>query len=385
MFNLRIFGNKKLDVGLLMQQAALQFESGKIDEAQYIYDHVLQDDPDNIVALNELGRIFLLQKQYEQAIPAFRKALSLKPDLALLHRNLGTALCEMGSLEESFAEFHRYATLVYSSSECAASLQDDRIAPYKILHDQEQCEYLYGKRECHPGCHRFVIQDAERVDGHAVNPNLATNDILDSWQKNDPKILVIDDFLTDEALQRLRQFCWGSTIWQRVFENGYLGASAEHGFGSPLLAQIIEELSKSLRPIMGDLPLLQFWAFKYDSGMKGVNLHADFAAVNVNFWITPDEACFDPDRGGLIVWDKPAPLDWDFKQYNKNEEAARIFLAETGARSIVIPYRSNRAVIFDSNLFHETGKVTFKRGYLNRRINITLLFGRRKTLGNKLC
>ena len=37
-------------------------------------------------------------------------------------------------------------------------------------------------------------------------------------------------------------------------------------------------------------------------------MHADAAAVNVNFWLTPDDANLDPDGGGLVVWDKEAPL-----------------------------------------------------------------------------
>jgi hypothetical protein len=34
-------------------------------------------------------------------------------------------------------------------------------------------------------------------------------------------------------------------------------------------------------------------------------------------------------------------------------------------------------VIFNSNLFHQTDRFDFAPGYLNRRINITLLYGRR--------
>ena len=32
--------------------------------------------------------------------------------------------------------------------------------------------------------------------------------------------------------------------------------------------------------------------------------------------------------------------------------------------------------MFDSALFHKTDDFSFKKGYLNRRINLTLLFGR---------
>jgi len=35
-------------------------------------------------------------------------------------------------------------------------------------------------------------------------------------------------------------------------------------------------------------------------------------------------------------------------------------------------------VIFDSDLFHETDRLSFKEGYQNRRINVTLLYGERE-------
>jgi hypothetical protein len=42
-----------------------------------------------------------------------------------------------------------------------------------------------------------------------------------------------------------------------------------------------------------------------------------------------------------------------------------------------VPYRANRAVIFDSDLFHATDRPLFREGYLNRRVNVTLLYGGR--------
>ena len=44
---------------------------------------------------------------------------------------------------------------------------------------------------------------------------------------------------------------------------------------------------------------------------------------------------------------------------------------------MIIPHRSNRAVIFNSNLFHKTDDCRFRSGYINRRTNITMLFGHR--------
>ena len=83
-----------------------------------------------------------------------------------------------------------------------------------------------------------------------------------------------------------------------------------------------------------------------------------------------------------MVWDAAAPLDWDFTKYNTAREGDRDFLAREGAKPVTIPYRANRAVIFDSDLFHETDTIAFAEGYLNRRINVTLLYGNRETDGN---
>src|SRR4051794_26973571 len=59
-----------------------------------------------------------------------------------------------------------------------------------------------------------------------------------------------------------------------------------------------EELRSNFPAILGEHPLLRWWGFKYDSRLSGINVHADFAAVNVNFWITPDDANLEPGTGG---------------------------------------------------------------------------------------
>jgi len=161
------------------------------------------------------------------------------------------------------------------------------------------------------------------------------------------------------------------------YANGYVGAFMDDGFACPLLYQISEELRLSLPEIFQHHTLRKLWAFKYDSRLSGIPIHADFAAVNVNFWITPDEANLDSETGGLQVWDKEAPADWDFAKYNANESAMRGFLKESGARAVNVPHRQNRALIFNSDLFHETGDLNFRDGYENRRINITMLYGKR--------
>jgi len=128
--------------------------------------------------------------------------------------------------------------------------------------------------------------------------------------------------------------------------------------------------------VIGGAPLTQAWAFKYDQRLQGINMHADFANVNVNFWITPEDACEDKTTGGMVIYDVPAPADWTFEHYNGKSAKMAAFLAANNARPQRVPYRENRCVLFDSTLFHTTDEIHFKPGYCNRRVNVTLLFGK---------
>jgi hypothetical protein len=350
---------------------------GKSAEAEAVFRRLASVAPDYAPAHSNLGNILFEQRKHKEAEASYRRALEVRPDMVDALKNLALVIVDSGRLTESFPWFRRHAELVYGNP----AVGGEPPPRHKVQHDQEQREYLKESGAFGGAVPPFHLEAGERVAGGAVNPDASGGEISARWQASSPQIAVIDNLLTDEALQRIRQYCWRSTIWQKPYPNGYLGAMPEHGFVCPLLAQIADELRSAYPAIVGDHPLFRWWAFKYDSSLRGINIHADFAAVNVNFWITPDEANRDPEGGGLVIWDKPAPMEWSFVQYNNPNAGQNIrdFLARSGARSVTVPHRANRAVIFDSDLFHETDQITFKEGYLNRRINITMLYGLRET------
>jgi hypothetical protein len=350
---------------------------GKSDEAASVFRRIVTVAPDYAPGHSNLGNILFEQGKLDEAEASYRRALALRPDMVDALKNLGLVIVDSGRLAESFAWFRRHAALAYGRPD---SRGREPTPPHKARHDQEQRDYLNGSKAVDDGAAAmFHLEEGGRVAGRAVNPDSSRGDVAARWQSSSPQIAVIDDLLSDEALERLRHYCWRSTIWHKAYPNGYLGAMPEHGFACPLLAQISDELRSTYPTIVGEDPLLRWWGFKYDSRLSGINVHADFAAINVNFWITPDDANLDPERGGLVIWDTPAPVEWSFAQYNNPGagQAIRDFLARAGAHSVTVPYRANRAVIFDSDLFHETDRIAFKEGYLNRRINITMLYGLR--------
>jgi tetratricopeptide (TPR) repeat protein len=349
-------------------------DQGKTAEATAAFQRVVDIAPNAPAAHNNLGTILFAQEKLTEAEASYRRALALDPNNADALKNLGLVLVDRGRSTESLPYFRRHAELVYGKSAPAFAPGRPPTPQHKIQHDQEQRDYL-GKAS--GPAHLFNLDAGSRIPGRAVSPDIS-GEVAARWENSSPQCVVIDNLLTEEGLAALRQFCWRSTIWNNAHSNGYLRSMPEHGFACPLLAQIDEELRATFPTILADHPLLRWWAFKYDGRLKGTNVHADFAAVNINFWIAPDDANLDPESGGLIVWDKAAPLDWGFAQYNGAGQTVRDWLKDVGGKSIAVPHRANRAVVFDSDLFHETDKINFKDGYMNRRINITMLYGRRE-------
>ena len=130
--------------------------------------------------------------------------------------------------------------------------------------------------------------------------------------------------------------------------------------------------------IFADTPLQMSWAYNYDDQSEsGIHMHGDNFAVNCNLWITPDEANLDKESGGLVVWTVPAPLDWDFDDFNSDAGNEKMASLVRHSEKIVIPYKQNRMVLFKSDLLHATDTFKFKRGFANRRINFTFLYGER--------
>jgi len=342
----------------------LLYEAGQWEASENAFIQALTLQPQFAKAHNNLGMVRRKCEKPGEAEASFRAALRLDPGYFEAYDNLGALLLELGRTDEAFAQFMRRSAVEQAPQPGPASAQ-------RRKHDEEQAAYR-GR----PAGAQIEIEGGERIDGLAINLANNTRAIDAAWKTAQPQLVVIDDLLTPEALEGLRRFCLGSTIWRENFD-GYLGARPQSGFACPLLAQVAEEFASAYPAIFQDNPLLFAWAFKYEQGLRGTKVHADFAAVNVNFWITPDAANQDPDTGGLLVWDVAAPLDWDFAKYNANDDAIRDFLKRNGAMPTRIPYRANRAVIFDSDLFHETDTMAFRPGYTDRRINITLLYGSR--------
>ena len=216
---------------------------------------------------------------------------------------------------------------------------------------------------------------------HALNPALDFAAMEREYEAGG--VVVRDDFLTTAALRDLKRFVLEATGVFTTPQRGYLGAYQEKGFAPFVIARLAEELEAKLPTVMAEQFLSQTWAYKYDERVnaKGINIHADEAAVNFNFWVTDDNANLDKEHGGLVVYTKmpPPSAQYESTQFSlmtPDEQKAWRAEIEAGGK-LVVPNKQNRVVFFQSNLFHQSDVHTFRKGYKNRRINVTLLFGLR--------
>jgi tetratricopeptide (TPR) repeat protein len=329
---------------------------------------------------NELllkGNALTEEGNFSRAIEFFKLAIALNPALADAYHHLGSLLAETGRIAEGFDYLMKQAELAIRRGTAPRNSQSEPL--HKTKHDGEQHAYLIAQGRIPATASArdfFHLGDGARLETSALNGNHLTAAALQDWRTRVPQVMVVDDFLARPALERLRRFCADSTVWRRVYDAGYLGATPVDGFACPLLAQITEEISSVYRDIFGGHPFRYLGGFKYDSELStGTNIHADYSAINLNLYITPDEANLDPDSGGMLIWNVAARDERELRRYNSNDGEIREYLRHSQAQAMRVAHRANRAVFFKSSLFHKTDTCRFRESYLNKRINVSFLFG----------
>lgn len=407
----------------LLQAGMTAHQSEQLDDAAKYYLRALDREPGLQMARRNLAAVHQTKGEFEEAERLYRQVLETESGNHEVLQNLGTLLKDRDRLAEAMDSYEKAMRLfrLPCPGDPTRILEQNPGARMTSVHhlklQADQLEYLGAKGKLPPGfsglapkyrtvieeiqtanpqSHRIALDDTQfdrigttcgrlmnltqagPIANGALNPALDFDAITKTYFERSPGLTVIDDFLRPDALQRLRDYCLESTIWFDYRKSGgYCGSYMQDGFGNGLLLQLASDLRSKLPEIVGQHAMNQLWGYIYDSEMSGITAHADAAAVNLNFWITPDGANLDADRGGLVVYTKEAPQEWDFTQYNNEHEAIDAFVED--AESVTVPYRCNRAVLFHSNLIHKTDNIHFKTGMENRRINITMLFGQRGT------
>ncbi len=384
------------------------YKKNNFNEAIEVFEHSLQKNNNNAKVLTQIGLCYKRLGKKDLAEQYFKKALTVDPK----YKNAQSAISglvnrSLDNSKKSIEESHKSLKLFSE----ADALEKNIIKISRLKHDVEQAEFLIQNNfEAKPildfaSKGRYILNKTQNKKNtislknqdiqkefinywslpiiyntkeitNYLSPDTNWNDIQNEYLNSNPEFVVIDGMLSDECLIELRKFCLYSKVFLREYENNYLGAFGNTGFISNIHLGIAKDLKNKLPKIFGDYDLTHMWAFKYDSKLgSGINVHADFAKVNLNFWITPDDYNLNPNSGGLKVYTTPPPSNWTFEKYNSDQKEIYKYLESKNADYKSAHYRFNRAVLFNSSLFHETEEIDFKNEYVGRRINVTYLFG----------
>lgn len=408
-------------------------ELGHLNDALTCYRHALQLRPGYGEALSRMGGALAQLGQNDEAVQSYQEALRINPADAETLANLTSLQISNNidpetAIDGSLRSLELLRARQYGSPANAKLFDQDLtrfastgIAPFRLKHDLEQAAYLKGIGIEIPGIREFCdagqgilsratltgtddpvsapaplkldpseaaallpylqsghFHQSAGLPAHVLNPEVDWAAQERAYLQSDKQIMYIDDFLSPAALAWFQTYCLESRVWAKEYRNKYLGAFSDQGFISPLHLQLAAELKECLPSLFGPHPLKRFWGFKYDARLgKGINVHADFAQINLNFWITPDRYNLAPGSGGLKIYDVPSPANWHFRAYNEGRDAIYDFIKANNGGAVTVPYRCNRTVLFNSAYFHETDELHFEDVYEGRRINVTYLFGSR--------
>jgi len=402
---------------ILMQLALLNYDIKNLVKSLEYSDKAIEYGCDLHLIWYIKGAIHLEFNRTEEALIYLERALNLSPDFYPAIVDMTSGLLKNSNDQHKIQKTCEYSSLslkTHHDNDLSIKVIDGKlkIPTYRLKHDVEQARYLKkiglesatskifikqiagilgNQRRTSDGAvnlssneyanlkayYKETIKLEPIIIKNYLNPNLDWNDIENSYIYKNNEIIFIDDFLSAEALEWLIKYSLLSKVWLKEYKLCYLGAFANNGFMSEIHLNIVKELRTKLPNIIGDLNLEQMWGFKYDSKLgKGINVHADFARINLNFWITPDKFNLNTNTGGMKIYTHPAPSDWNPLDYNTNSNLIYDYLKANNSGSITIPYKQNRAVLFNSALFHETDEINFVDEYEGRRVNITYLFGK---------
>jgi tetratricopeptide (TPR) repeat protein len=400
------------NTALLHNLGAIAAMRGHHRDAVALFDSVIALEPRSAAAHYNRALALLCLGQRRAAIEGLSRVCVLQPERYEAHRALGFLWLAEGNRGRALDHFAR--TYELRRGEDRSNLAGKSLTHAtrdKLLHDAEQfhflakharngerftglartyedvardfpeqltvlSERLIGRLGDDYNC-PINLRAAPEVAGRAVGERCDLGVLVHGFRASDAGAIYFDNLLTPEALKRLRSFLLESTIWHDFSHIGdFVASYLEDGLACPLILQIADEIRSTFAGLLTDHPLTQAWAFKGLKPSSAIDVHADDGAISVNFWVTPADANRKPDTGGLVVSLVPPPEDWQMHDYEADQDRIVAFLGQYPHERLRVPYRDNRAVLFNSRLFHWSDRPEFTPGYENHRINLTFLYGR---------
>ena len=162
------------------------FKSNQIQQALDFIETLSKDYPDNSLLLNIRGACYAALGQLDIAVQYYEKALSIKPDYAKAHYNLGIALQELGKLHDSVKSYENSIALEPENAQAHNNLSI-------LLRELDQLE------KAEASCRKAIVLEPEYAEAYSslsiiLYANGHLNSALESIEKAysiNPKLKLI--------------------------------------------------------------------------------------------------------------------------------------------------------------------------------------------------
>ena len=182
-------------------------------------------------------------------------------------------------------------------------------------------------------------------------------------------IQVSDNKFRKQDLLRLRDYALKARAIT-VYE-GYRKISISKLMTDSVFKRVLHQAS---RLVPNDAEFDNGWFMVCSTECDGIPVHADYAYITVNIWITPNNCIKSFEKNGIHIWEAVPPDDWTFAKFNGDSSSINDILA---SQKHSIAYCFNRSLTFTSKMFHATDGVSTLSGAENRRVNLSLMFKKR--------
>ena len=130
------------------------FKNNQIQHALDFIDTLSKDYPDESLLFNIRGACYADLGQLDIAVQSYEKALSIKPDYAKAHYNLGGALQELDKLHDSAKSYEHAIALEPENAQAHNNLAI-------VLRELDQLE------EAESSCRKAIVLNPEYAEAHS--------------------------------------------------------------------------------------------------------------------------------------------------------------------------------------------------------------------------
>jgi predicted O-linked N-acetylglucosamine transferase (SPINDLY family) len=134
----------------------LYHQVGKRDLAIEYLGQVVRAQPDNVEASNSLGIALATADRFEEAVARYQDVLRLRPSCAEVHNNLGAALAALNKLDEAVSSYLQALRIKPDFAEAHCNLGRAYLQQRKFHEAEVSCRQALGLKPVYPKAHNSL-------------------------------------------------------------------------------------------------------------------------------------------------------------------------------------------------------------------------------------